>query len=59
MKAVQKKTQAAASVEPYYVNGVLLVNKKHALPRITREWIKSIIMKSKAPKCPFSYAAFK
>ncbi|MCR0382516.1 hypothetical protein MKC70_08500 [[Clostridium] innocuum] len=33
MKAVQKKTQAAALVEPYYVNGVLLVNKKHALPQ--------------------------
>ena len=33
MKAVQKNTQAAALVEPYYVNGVLLVNKKHALPQ--------------------------
>ena len=29
----QTEGSEAASVEPYYVNGVLLVNKKHALPQ--------------------------
>lgn len=29
----QTQGSEAASVEPYYVNGVLLVNKKHALPQ--------------------------
>ena len=29
----QSGGSTAASVEPYYVNGVLLVNKKHALPQ--------------------------
>ena len=31
--ASQSGGSTAASVEPYYVNGVLLVNKKHALPQ--------------------------
>lgn len=35
----QTEGSEAASVEPYYVNGVLLVNKNHHCPRITEGWI--------------------
>jgi hypothetical protein len=31
--STEKNAGSRASVEPYYVNGVLLVNKKHALPQ--------------------------